>query len=242
MRTLILSSLLMLALASTAVRADDAKKDEPKKDDASKPAAPAAPAPPAGKPDAKTAEPAKEELVFVTLTTSAGTIVLELNKAKAPISVENFVKYVDKGFYAGTVFHRVINGFMIQGGGFTKDGAQKSTEKPIKNEWQNGLKNVKGSVGLGRDTDPDSGTREFYINVVDNPKLDTPREVSGGAGYAVFGRVTDGWDAVEKIRVGVTGSRAEKIRKNGELVDGELMKDVPLELVVVKRVRVVGTR
>lgn len=222
MRTLILSSLLMLALASTAVRADDAKKDEPKKDDASKPAAPAAPA---AKPDAKTAEPAKEELVFVTLTTSAGTIVLELNKAKAPISVENFVKYVDKGFYAGTVFHRVINGFMIQGGGFTKDGAQKSTEKPIKNEWQNGLKNRKYTIAMARTSVPDSATSQFYINVADNAMLDEPR---GGAAYAVFGRVVAGMDVVDKIKGAAT---ATKSTPSGS------MQDWPKEDIVISQAK-----
>lgn len=190
------------------------------------------------------------------LETSVGNITLELDRAHAPLSVDNFVRHAKAGHYDNTVFQRVIPNFVIQGGSHTpellnlpasdaaarKPGEPLGLDTPIKNEWQNGLKNVKGSVGLGRDTDPDSGTREFYINVVDNPKLDTPREVSGGAGYAVFGRVTNGWDAVEKIRTGVTGSRAEKIRKNGELVDGEMMKDVPLELVVVKRVRVVGNR
>lgn len=195
-------------------------------------------------------------LVTAILSTSVGDITLELDREHAPLSVDNFVRHAKAGHYDNTVFQRVIPNFVIQGGSHTpelvnlpasdaaarKPGETLGLDTPIKNEWQNGLKNVKGSVGLGRDTDPDSGTREFYINVVDNPKLDTPREVSGGAGYAVFGRVTDGWDAVEKIRVGVTGSRAEKIRKNGELVDGEMMKDVPLELVVVQRVRVVGTR
>jgi cyclophilin family peptidyl-prolyl cis-trans isomerase len=225
MRTLILSSLLMLALASTAVRADDAKKDEPKKDDASKPAAPAAPAPPAGKPDAKTAEPARDELVFVTLTTNAGTIVLELNKAKAPISVENFVKYVDKGFYAGTVFHRVINGFMIQGGGFTKDGAQKSTEKPIKNEWQNGLKNRKYTIAMARTSVPDSATSQFYINVADNAMLDEPR---GGAAYAVFGRVVAGMDVVDKIK----GAATETKR-----TPGGAMQDWPKEDIVISEAK-----
>jgi cyclophilin family peptidyl-prolyl cis-trans isomerase len=200
--------------------------------------------------------PSQPRIMTAILETSVGNITLELDRERAPLSVDNFVRHAKAGHYDNTVFQRVIPNFVIQGGSHTpelvnlpasdaaarKPGEPLGLDTPIKNEWQNGLKNVKGSVGLGRDTDPDSGTREFYINVVDNPKLDTPREVSGGAGYAVFGRVTDGWDAVEKIRVGVTGSRAEKIRKNGELVDGEMMKDVPLELVVVKRVRVVGTR
>jgi peptidyl-prolyl cis-trans isomerase A (cyclophilin A) len=190
------------------------------------------------------------------LSTSAGDITLELDREHAPLSVDNFIRHANAGHYDNTVFQRVIPNFVVQGGSHTpelvnlpasaaaarKPGEPLGLDTPIKNEWQNGLKNVKGSVGLGRDTDPDSGTREFYINVVDNPKLDTPREVSGGAGYAVFGRVVSGWDAVETIRTGATGSRAEKIKKDGALVDGEMMKDVPLELVVVKRVRVVGTR
>jgi peptidyl-prolyl cis-trans isomerase A (cyclophilin A) len=190
------------------------------------------------------------------LETSAGDITLELDREHAPLSVDNFVRHAKAGHYDNTVFQRVIPNFVIQGGSHTpelvnlpasaaaarKPGEPLGLDTPIKNEWQNGLKNVKGSVGLGRDTDPDSGTREFYINVVDNPKLDTPREVSGGAGYAVFGRAVSGWDAVETIRTGATGSRVEKIKKDGALVDGEMMKDVPFELVVVKRVRVVGTR
>ncbi|HEX8875739.1 MAG TPA: peptidylprolyl isomerase [Phycisphaerales bacterium] len=200
--------------------------------------------------------PRDGKVVTAILETSAGDITLELDRERAPLSVDNFVRHAKAGHYDNTVFQRVISNFVIQGGSHTPElmnlpasdaaartpGEPLGLDRPIKNEWQNGLKNVKGSVGLGRDTDPDSGTREFYINVVDNPRLDTPREISGGAGYAVFGRVTDSWDAVEKIRTGVTGSRAEKIRKNGELVDGEMMKDVPLELVVVKRVRIVGDR
>lgn len=192
--------------------------------------------------------------VTAILETSAGDITLELDREHAPLSVDNFVGHARAGHYDNTVFQRVIPNFVIQGGSHTpelvnrtasaaaarKPGEPLGLDTPIKNEWRNGLKNVKGSVGLGRDTDPDSGTREFYINVVDNPKLDTPREVSGGAGYAVFGRVVAGWDAVEKIRTGATTTRVEKIEKDGGLVDGEMLKDVPFELVVVKRVRVVG--
>jgi len=194
--------------------------------------------------------------VTVLLSTSKGNITLELDPVRAPLSVGNFVRHAQAGHYDNTVFQRVIPNFVIQGGSHTPElvnlpasdaaarapGAPLGLDTPIKNEWQNGLKNTKGTVGLGRDTDPDSGTREFYINVADNPKLDTAREVSGNVGYAVFGRVVDGWDTVEIIRTGATSSRPEWIRKNGALTEGEMMKDVPVELVVVRTVRIAPSR
>lgn len=169
-----------------------------------KPDAPAAPAAPKGdpKPDA----PAKEQYVYVSLKTSMGEIVLELNKTKAPITVENFLAYLDKGHYDGTIFHRVIPDFMIQGGGFTKSMEQKKTDKPIKNEWQNGLKNVRGTVAMARlgDRKPnpatvDSATAQFFINVKDNDFLD--RAQADGGAYCVFGKVVAGLDVVDKIKV-----------------------------------------
>lgn len=186
----------------------------------------------------------------VVLATNKGDITLELDREKAPLSTQNFLNHARAGHYDNTAFQRVIPNFVVQGGSHTpelvnlpqSDAAAGNVDVPIKNEWQNGLKNVKGSVGLGRETDPDSGTREFYINVADNPKLDTAREVSGNAGYAVFGRVIDGWETVEIIRTGATGPRPEWIRKHGQLVEGEMMQDVPLELVVIRTVRVQAGR
>jgi len=135
----------------------------------------------------------------VTLETSLGNIVLELDIEKAPISTANFLQYAKEGFYNGTVFHRVMPNFMIQGGGMDKDLNKKTAgmHSPIKNEWQNGLKNVKGTISMARTSAPDSATSQFFINVVDNASLDTPR---GGAAYAVFGKVVEGMDVVEKIR------------------------------------------
>jgi len=133
----------------------------------------------------------------VKLTTSMGDIVLELDDEKAPISTENFLKYVDSGHYDHTIFHRVIPTFMIQGGGFTADMKQKPVNDPITNEWGNGLINKKGTIAMARTSDPQSATAQFFINVGDNDFLSQPRD---GAGYAVFGRVSEGMDIVDKIR------------------------------------------
>lgn len=167
--------------------------------------------------------PAKAEaakLEFVQLSTTQGDIVLELNAEKAPITVANFLSYVDKGFYNGTVFHRVIPTFMIQGGGFDKEMNQKQTGEPIKNEFKNGLKNVRGSIAMARLNTPDSATAQFFINVVDNPNLDNGSPMTGGAGYAVFGKVIAGMEVVDKIRVLPTGVKAR-------------MPDVPNDLPVI---------
>lgn len=141
----------------------------------------------------------------VKLATSMGDITLELDAAKAPISVENFLTYVKAGHYNGTVFHRVIDGFMIQGGGMDADMKEKSTRAPIKLESQNGLKNLRGTVAMARTGVPDSATSQFFINVVDNPRLDFPS--FDGHGYAVFGRVIEGMDVVEKIKAVAVGNR-----------------------------------
>ncbi len=134
----------------------------------------------------------------VKLATSMGDIVLELDAAKAPKTVDNFVKYVSAGHYDGTVFHRVIDGFMVQGGGMTGDMKEKTTRAPIPLESGNGLLNVRGSVSMARTNVPDSATAQFFINLVDNARLDgsTP----GQNGYAVFGKVVSGMDVVDKIR------------------------------------------
>jgi peptidyl-prolyl cis-trans isomerase B (cyclophilin B) len=140
----------------------------------------------------------------VKLTTSLGEIVLELDEEKAPVSVENFLKYVDSGHYDQTIFHRVIPNFMVQGGGFTADMKQKPVNDPITNEWGNGLVNKRGTVAMARTSDPNSATAQFFINVNDNDFLSQPRD---GAGYAVFGRVSSGLDVVEKIKGVPTGTK-----------------------------------
>ncbi|MBX3384749.1 MAG: peptidyl-prolyl cis-trans isomerase [Phycisphaeraceae bacterium] len=175
---------------------------QPETKPADPPAAPKAAEPPATPaPDAEQ----QEKLVFVNLTTSMGDILLELNNEKAPISVKNFLNYTKKGHYDGTIFHRVINNFMIQGGGFTPDMRQKPTDEPIQNEWQNGLKNTKYTVAMARlgDGRPNpntvnSATAQFFINVKDNDFLDRPQP-DGGA-YAVFGRVVAGISVVDAIK------------------------------------------
>ncbi len=156
----------------------------------------------------------------VALETSQGRIVLELRPDKAPRTVANFLQYVNDGFYDGTIFHRVISGFMIQGGGFTQAMAEKPTRPPIAIESNNGLKNVRGALAMARTMDPNSATAQFYINVVDNAFLDYPGR--DGAGYTVFGSVVEGMDAVDRIRAVPTGPN-----------------DVPRTQVVIKSARVV---
>jgi len=157
----------------------------------------------------------------VLMKTSMGDIVLELDHAKAPITVDNFLRYADEGFYDGTIFHRVIGSFMIQGGGFTPDMTQKTPHEPIENEWQNGLKNARGSIAMARlGGKANSATSQFFINVVDNAGLDQPRD---GAGYAVFGKVVDGMDVVDAIR---------KVKTSSKGMHG----DVPVEPVVIEKV------
>ncbi len=143
----------------------------------------------------------------VLLQTTLGDITLELDEAKAPITVANFLAYLDKGHYDQTVFHRVIGTFMIQGGGFTADGQQKPTGKQIKNEWDNGLKNKPYTIAMARLSNPDSATAQFFINVADNGFLSTPNPQTGGAGYAVFGKVIAGTEVVDKIKGVRTGTR-----------------------------------
>lgn len=139
----------------------------------------------------------------VRLTTSMGDIVITLDAAKAPKSVENFLAYVNDKFYDGTIFHRVIDGFMIQGGGFTPEFDRKPTRDPIQNEADNGLANARGTIAMARTNDPHSATSQFFINVADNDNLNQPS--GGGWGYAVFGSVTEGMDVVDKIRQVATG-------------------------------------
>ncbi len=155
----------------------------------------------------------------VRLQTSMGDIIIELDEAKAPITVKNFLKYVNRGFYDGTIFHRVIKSFMIQGGGFTKDMQQKPTDMPIKNEASNGLRNDRGTIAMARTNNPDSATCQFFINLVDNLPLNYVP--NSDAGYAVFGKVIAGMDVVDKIANVKTYS----------LPNG--MKDVPVESVII---------
>ncbi|MCC6677231.1 MAG: peptidyl-prolyl cis-trans isomerase [Phycisphaerales bacterium] len=161
----------------------------------------------------------------IRLTTSKGPITIELDPKSAPISSENFVAYVKAGSYDGTIFHRVIGHFMIQGGGFTADMKKKATNKAIKNEWKNGLKNTRGTVAMARlGGNPDSATNQFFINVVDNAFLDRPQP--DGAAYAVFGKVVEGMETVDAIK----GVRTTS--KGG-------MDDVPVEAVVIEKAEVV---
>jgi peptidyl-prolyl cis-trans isomerase A (cyclophilin A) len=142
----------------------------------------------------------------VKLATSAGDIVVELDHAKAPKTVDNFVQYVKDGHYDGTVFHRVISNFMIQGGGMTADMKEKPTRAPIPLESRNGLSNARGTIAMARTMDPNSATAQFFINVQDNPALDAANSRDGN-GYAVFGKVVSGMDVVDKIRAVPTGRR-----------------------------------
>jgi len=160
----------------------------------------------------------------VAFETSQGRIVVEVKADKAPKTVANFLQYVNDGFYDGTIFHRVISVFMIQGGGFTPDMAQKPTREPVPSESTNGLKNVRGALAMARTGDPNSATAQFFINVVDNPRLDYPNP--DGHGYTVFGNVVEGMDVVDKIRVVPTGQRSG-------------FQDVPLTAVMIKTARVV---
>lgn len=156
----------------------------------------------------------------VLMKTSKGEIEIELYQDKAPISVKNFLSYVDKGFYKNLVFHRVIDNFMIQGGGFDKDLKEKSTNAPIKNEAANGLKNEVGTLAMARTNELDSATAQFFINVADNAFLDHRDNSPQGFGYAVFGKVTKGMPVVNQIKSVKTGIRG-------------MLEDVPLEPVVI---------
>ena len=159
---------------------------------------------------------------MIKLHTNHGVIGIELDDAKAPKTVANFREYVKKGFFDNTVFHRVIDGFMIQGGGFEPGMKQKATDKPIENEANNGLKNDKYTVAMARTNDPHSATAQFFINVADNTFLNHTAQTSQGWGYAVFGKVVEGQDVVDKIRQVKTGSRG-------------MHQDVPADDVVIER-------
>jgi peptidyl-prolyl cis-trans isomerase B (cyclophilin B) len=156
----------------------------------------------------------------VVIETNHGNIILELYPDKAPQSVENFLGYVDEGYYSGTIFHRVIDGFMIQGGGFTEDMMKKPTKNGVPNEADNGLRNSRGTVALARTNDPHSATSQFFINTVDNAPLDHMDKTPRGWGYTVFGKVVDGMDVVDAIAKAPTGTVGP-------------FRDVPSEKVII---------
>lgn len=159
------------------------------------------------------------------IDTDLGCIELELDEKKAPATVKNFVDYAKSGHYNGTIFHRVIDGFMIQGGGFTADMDQKPTKEPIRNEAMNGLKNVRGTIAMARTMVVDSATSQFFINLVDNGFLDFRNPTPQGFGYAVFGKVTKGMDVVDKIAKVETGNHG-------------MHQDVPVRTVSIKSVTI----
>jgi cyclophilin family peptidyl-prolyl cis-trans isomerase len=198
-----------------------------------KPAAPAPASPDmndANKPKAQQpAEPNKiaQEKKMVKLETTKGDIVIELNETAAPVTSANFLKYVQEGFFDGTIFHRVIPGFMIQGGGFTPEMIQKATHAPITNEAKNGLKNDRGTIAMARTNDPDSATGQFFINLVSNGPLNYsgPRN----PGYAVFGKVTEGMDVVDAIATVQTSTKG-------------FYENVPVEPVIIKSAKIVKAK
>jgi len=162
---------------------------------------------------------------LVEVETNHGKFVIALDAAHAPKTVENFLRYVDAKHYDGTIFHRVIAGFMVQGGGFDERFEKKAVQAPVMNEADNGLKNARGTVAMARTGDPHSATAQFFVNVVDNGFLDHTRKDAQGWGYTVFGRVTEGMDVVDAIRALPTGAQ------------GPFGKDAPLKAAVIKSVR-----
>lgn len=162
---------------------------------------------------------------MITLHTNYGDITIELDFEKAPKTAANFKQYAEEGFYDGTIFHRVIDGFMVQGGGFSEDFVQKPTRATIENEADNGLKNVTGTLAMARTNDPHSATAQFFINVKDNQFLDHSGKNASGWGYCVFGKVTDGMDVVNKIKGVKTGTKG-------------FHQDVPKEAVIIQKVSI----
>ncbi len=163
---------------------------------------------------------------MVKFTTNHGVFTLELFAEKAPKTVENFLNYVQNGFYDGTIFHRVIDGFMIQGGGFTPDMAQKKTNAPIENEAANGVENKRGTIAMARTNDPHSATAQFFINVIDNDFLNFKAPSGSGWGYCVFGEVKDGMDVIDSIKSVPTGNHG-------------FHQNVPANAVVIEKVEIV---
>lgn len=162
----------------------------------------------------------------VSIMTNKGEIIVELDSAKAPITVKNFLDYVNSGFYDGTIFHRVIKGFMIQGGGFTPTLERKKTKEPIKNEANNRLSNRRGTIAMARTSEPHSATSQFFINTVDNYGLDFKNETMAGWGYCVFGRVIKGMEVVDAI-------------ENVPTTTKEMMQDVPVTPIIITKAKVI---
>jgi cyclophilin family peptidyl-prolyl cis-trans isomerase len=175
----------------------------------------------------------------VELDTTLGAMTVELDREHAPISVENFLKYVERGSYDACVFHRVVPNFVAQAGGYSEDltdrakadAAKGIADQPIANEWQQGLKNLRGTIAMAREEAPDTATREFYFNLKDNPKLDTARPNTGNAGYAVFGRIVRGLDTLDRIAAVPTQPKAVP-----GVTDGS-MENVPTTPVVIRSIR-----
>ena len=165
-------------------------------------------------------------IAHVTIATTVGQMTLELDADNAPKTVENFLAYATSGFYDGTIFHRVINNFMIQGGGFTADMEQKPTQAPVDNEANNGLKNERGTIAMARTQDPDSATAQFFINVQDNDFLNHTGENLQGWGYTVFGKLTQGEEVLDKIRNVQTGSQGGH-------------QDVPTDPIIIESISVI---
>lgn len=161
----------------------------------------------------------------IEIQTNLGRMLIELDSGKAPVTVANFLKYVKDGHYDGTIFHRVINGFMIQGGGYTPAMEEKKTGQPIRNESQNGLKNLRGTIAMARRPDPDSATAQFFINHKDNAGLDFPRN----GGYTVFGKLTQGIDVLDKIAKTPTANRG-------------MHQDVPVEPVLIQAIKLLSDK
>jgi cyclophilin family peptidyl-prolyl cis-trans isomerase len=163
--------------------------------------------------------------IDVVLETSLGTIQITLDAEGAPKTVANFLRYVDEGYYEGTIFHRVIPGFMAQGGGYDAAYEKKPVREPVENEAQHGLRNLRGTVAMARTGDPHSATAQFFINVADNAFLDHSAKTASDWGYAVFGKVTAGMDVADRMVAGATGSR------------GPFAKDAPLEPITIRSIR-----
>jgi peptidyl-prolyl cis-trans isomerase A (cyclophilin A) len=182
-------------------------------------------------PSEKSAAPQEKSTnPMVMFKTTLGNFKIELFEKEAPITVKNFLGYVDKKYFDGTIFHRVIPGFVIQGGGFDKDMMQKAHEAPIQNEAKNGLKNLKGTLSMARTPDIGSATSQFFVNLVDNPPLDHTGDTPAAYGYAVFGKVVEGWPVIEKIAAVKTATRGQ-------------FENVPVEpIVVISATRVGGPK
>jgi peptidyl-prolyl cis-trans isomerase A (cyclophilin A) len=176
-------------------------------------------------PPASAQEGEAKENPVVVMKTNKGDIVIELNPEKAPDTVVNFLQYVDDGFFDGTIFHRVIRGFMIQGGGYDTEFAKKPTRAPVKNESQNGLSNAAGTISMARTSDPNSATAQFFISTANNARSLDAGGRAGSYGYAVFGKVVEGMDVVKKIEIVPTGAR------------GPFRQDAPQETVLIESVK-----